>query len=577
MPLRKHRLPLAISGALALAALVLLAQAFLQLSQRGYPYEAWDEIATSNIAAVRDGPARYRVYAYGSLDTSIHELAQYFSARFTATGRSTVRHSFSNNVPSSLDNPSLMQGPKTWAGLEYNYFRGLNYRDSIFIARTVYVAAVLALCGILGALAIYFFGTLAPPLLFSSLLLMTAPPFVAQAPQALPNAINCLLVAAMFLAAMAAVMQARPRLFVAAAILFPLALNMKIDVALFGIFLAAAYAASLHLAGASLRASAVLSGKLLAVFLVVFAISRPGILFNPSDEWAIQRNTLAILSSSENMLQLNFSIFRKFLEEGFFSMAAMTIGPALFLLLLAMQRDYAPRKKLLIGVLALLALAILWAGPVLMAAKLYPRYFLNGAGVFTVILGLAIVLGLRQPGTLPRILGFALLAVVCGITLARLMEVHDSGRNLAEAHARTEGLDPAYSRNRASLEVVRLIRQGKYPPEVLVDQHSYTDLGIFAKNGIKPTYVNARNFEDIFRGIAKPTLLLYAPANGYPPQDRRWFATTVNWEGYVAALQRLPKLAEIAGNVMDTLSYAPVHPDDGIVIAEAGGSQGHRR
>lgn len=583
-----HRgLPLAISGALALAAVVVAAHAYLLLSQRGYPYEAWDEIATSNYAAALDSPGRYRVYAYGSLDTFLHVLAQAAFERFTDTGKTTVRHSYSNNVPPSLDNPFLVHAEKTWAGTDYGYFRGLNYRDAIFIARDIYVVAILALGCALGGLAIYLFGAQAPPLLFASLLLITTPLFAEQAPQAVPSAISCLLASALFLAALAGVMQARPRLFALAAILFALALNMKIDVALLGIFLVAAYAAALFLAGASLRSSAALSGKLLAIFLLVLVIGRPGIVFNLADELAIQHGTLSILSSSDNMFHQNFPIFARFLDEGLWSLkgrglpASWGLGVvaaalALFLLLLAMQRDFSPAKKLLVGALPLLALAILWAVPILVATKLYPRYFINGAGVFAVIIGLSIVLALRQPRTGPRWVGFMLLAAVCGVSLLRLLEVHESGRTLAAALSRAEGLDPVHSRNRASLEMVRWIRQGKYPPEVLVDQHSYTELGVFARNGIKATYVNLYNYEEILRQVSKPTLVLYVPASGYRAEDRRWNENRrwskrpINWAGYAAALEKLPKLMAITGNVMDSMAIAPVNAFDGVVVAEAG-------
>ena len=576
---RRQLLPLAISSALFLAALLALAQSYLQLTRSGYPYEGWDEIATSNNAVVFDSPVRHRVYAYGSLDTFFHVVAQFSFDRLTPTGKTTLRHSYSNNVLPSLENPLLVHGDKTWAGTDYGYFRGLNYRDSIFIARELYVYAVLALCCVLAGLSICFFGTLAPPLLFCTLFLLTTPLFVGQARQALPNAVSCLLTTTIFLTALAGVLQARPRLFVIAAVLFPLALNMKIDVAMLGLFLAASYAAALFLAGATLRSSAALSGKLLAIFLAVFIASRPGLLFDPAAEWAIQRDTLAALSVGKRDWGLNLSVFLKGLDDSC-GLGIATTVMILFFTLLAMQEGLSTARKRLVAALTLLALAILWAGPILTAVNPYPRYFLNGAGVFSVVAGFTIVLGLSQKRLAARGIALLLLVALCGVSLVRLLQIREDGSTLAQALAGTQGLDPKHTRNRASLEMVRLIRQGKYAPEVLVDQHSYTDLGVFARNGIKATYLNVYNYQDILRELSRPTLVLYVTATGYQANDprwnrnTRWSKRTVDWAGYTAALESLPRLLEIKGTVMDSLSIAPVMPTDGVVVAEVGTAKG---
>lgn len=582
----ESRLPQAIPVTCALVALAFVVHAYLLLALRGYPYEAWDEIPASNAAAVLDFQQRNRVYTYGSLDTALHSLAQFATSHFTAVGRTSVRHSFSNAVLPSLDNPDLAQGEKTWAGPDYAWFRGFNDRDSIFVARDLYVIVIFALCCLVGGLAIRCLGAQAPPLLVSTLFLLTTPLFAGQACQAVPNANNCLLVTAMFLVAIMAVLQARPRMFAIAAILFPLALNMKVDVAPFGLFLAAAYAATLFLAQTSPRAAAVLSAKLFAISALAFVASRPGILVDPAGEWSAQLRIFSILAPDAGTVELRFAVFRKTLDEGVFSvmgfglpspwgLAIANTAVTLFLWLLALQNDLPPARRRLAGLLVLIALAILWATPILTAVKPYPRYFLNGAGVASVLLGLSITFALRQRSLALRRAGLALFAVLGGVALANLLDTHGKGRDLADALSHNEGLDPAYSRNRASLEMVRWIRQGRYPPEVLVDQHSYTDLGVFAKNGIKATYVNVLNYAELLRDVSKPTLVLYVPASGYRREDRRWAenrrwrSRDVDWTGYEAALANLKKRMEIGGGIMDSFSIAPVNPLDGVIVAEA--------
>lgn len=583
----KTLLPRALPVACALVALAILVHAYLLLALRGYPYEAWDEIPASNVAAVLDFSERNRVYTYGSLDTALHALSQFAVSHFTASGRTLVRHSFSNAVLPSLDNPDLAQGEKTWAGPDYAWFRGFNSRDSIFVARELYAAVIFALGCLLGGLAIWLLGAQAPPLLVSTLFLLATPLFVGQACQAVPNAINCLLVTASFLVAIVAVLQARPRMFAVAAILFPLALNMKIDVAPFGLFLAAAYAATLFLAQASLRAAMVLSAKLLAIFALAFVASRPGMLVDPAGELSGQMRMFSILAPEVGTPELRFAVFQKTLDDFVFSvmgsglpapwgLVIASAAVALFLWLLAMQNDLSPARRRWAGLLVLLALAILWATPILTAVKPYPRYFLNGAGVVSVLLGLSTVFALRRGNVARRRAGLALAAVLGGVALANVADAYARGRKLAEALARNEGLDPAYSRNRASLEMVRWIRQGRYLPEVLVDQHSYTDLGVFANNGIKATYVNVLNYAQVLRDVSRPTLVLYVPASGYRRQDprwaenRRWRSRDVDWTGYEAALGSLRKRLELRGGIMDSFSIAPVDPLDGVVVAEAG-------
>lgn len=136
---------------------------------------------------------------------------------------------------------------------------------------------------------------------------------------------------------------------------------------------------------------------------------------------------------------------------------------------------------------------------------------------------------------------------------------------MVESYSTLAGLDPAHSRNRLSFQAVQQIMRGGYEREILVDQHSYTDLRFFWINNIRTRYINMLNYETVFDAIkdGKRRLIFFAPADGGGGED------LIKYNKYRDFLMKFPAVAKIPGHRMSTLNPAPVVPTDEVVLLAA--------
>ena len=213
--------------------LVILTQAvphYLRADQ-GRPYESWDEIATYNNAHVLVRPASDRSFRYGSIDTFLQWIGIVGYNYLSYIGATHGHLRYSNHVPASWSDPYIPFGEKTWGTPDYNYFRGTDDRNPIFISRRLHLAFAYCVMLAIGLAAIAVIGARAGYVLPPLLLLSVAPEVYLQTTLSLPNAINAFLTFAVVLFAMLSVDRGQVRYLLLSAACFAIGLNFKPDIA----------------------------------------------------------------------------------------------------------------------------------------------------------------------------------------------------------------------------------------------------------------------------------------------------------------------------------------------------------
>ena len=210
--------------------LVILIQAvphYLSTDQ-GRPYEYWDEIATYNNAHVLVRPASDRTFRYGSIDTFLQWIGIVGYDYLSYIGATHGHLRYSNHVPASWSDPYISFDEQT--GSPYNYFRGTDDRNPIFISRRLHLAFAYCVILAIGLAAIAVMGARAAYVLLPLLLLSVAPEVYLQTTLSLPNAINAFLTFAVVLFAMLSVDRGQVRYLLLSAACFAIGLNFKPDI-----------------------------------------------------------------------------------------------------------------------------------------------------------------------------------------------------------------------------------------------------------------------------------------------------------------------------------------------------------
>jgi hypothetical protein len=137
-----------------------------------------------------------------------------------------------------------------------------------------------------------------------------------------------------------------------------------------------------------------------------------------------------------------------------------------------------------------------------------------------------------------------------------------------------DGLDKSVTRNQAVSKILQLIESGNYNKQVVIDQHSYTDVRPFLEKGIPVILVNVFNypgeFEKIQRAV-KPTLGLYVVGRPEAPEswEGEWNdAEHSLYERYLRYLSGFETTAKFGNHPMFLLDWAPVNPTDEVVVFE---------
>jgi hypothetical protein len=566
----RHKLALA-----AGFALLVLVQGFLQIkaTDAGRPYEGWDEIATYNSAHVVSGPVAERTYRYGTLDTFMQWTAIVGYQYFDPIGRSHPHIRYGNQAPPSWNDPHAIFGGKTWDGADYNYFRGSDDRQPIFISRQIHFIFVYAVLMVLGLSVVAALERGAAFVLAPLLLLIAAPEMQYQATQSLPNATNALLVfGTVFFAMLYAHRQRRWDLTLSLALL-ALGMNFKPDIVV------AAGAPGLALVLVWLRCGwrvvfrdaipGILSG------LAIILATDPNMLTDPVMNVRIKYHIFVNATGGGNdysYIHVNWQNFCNFLDSVFLwrglggvagpVLAALGISAAF--LVAAWQRTGAA----LIAPIGAAVAGIAWAAIILKAPGASDRYFLNGLAAFLATMSMALFLLAAAPGWRRIAQGGAILvAVIC---FGHLIAQDRNSLAIASASVATSGFDPAHHRTLASLDAVKLAQAPGFRGKVLVDQHSYIDLRPFRLHGIDAQYVNMDTLSGVIASLdrAQENLVVFARGtvathgNSWRPWMGDWSPEMRSrYQSYQAQLLALPVVKHYGGQPHEVLSTAPIEPN----------------
>ena len=151
-----------------------------------------------------------------------------------------------------------------------------------------------------------------------------------------------------------------------------------------------------------------------------------------------------------------------------------------------------------------------------------------------------------------------------------------SGTAITRANAHSVGFNPQDHRNLAELAAIDLVRQGRFPSAVLVDQHSYVDLRLLRSHGLDARYINMDTVDRVIAELGPgPHLLIFARGTY---QDNPYFVF-LNWKDdwpphlkqrfdqYQARLLSFPVLRRLPGPPQDVLTPEPVNASDDLFVS----------
>jgi hypothetical protein len=578
---------LLVAGAFLLLVLI---QGLLQFpsTNMGRPYEGWDEVATYNAAYITMGSKADRVYRYGTLDTFMQWAAIKLYEERDTLGRAYSHIRYGNHVPASWNDPAVaFAEKKTWPGADYNYFRGNDDRQPIFLSRQIhflFVYAVLAGLG-LGMIAVSHASSGSLLALAPLLLLIAVPEMQYQASQSLPNAINALLVFGIVLFAMRYAHQQRRHDLTVSLGLLALGMNFKPDI----IIAAGAPGLALVLVCLNrglrqgLRAALrdLLPGVLVGAAIIV--ATDPGLLRDPLMNLRTKYHVLMGAAGGGNdhgYIGVNWTNFRDFLDSVFLARGwGGVIGPALVALGLLAAFIAAAWKRggaaLAVGIGAVVA-CVSWGVIVLKAPGASDRYFLNGLAAFLAMAAMTLFLLAETDWRRAARCAAIFVAVICA---GHFFLQDKNSLAIARANAATGGFDPAHHRNLASLEAIRLARAPGFHGKILVDQHSYIDLRPFRQNGIDARYVNMDTLAGVMAALdpSQDHLLVFARGtdairgNSWRPWMGDWTPQIrARYQDYQARLVALRVLKHYGGTPHEVLSTAPIEPNTELFVSAIG-------
>jgi hypothetical protein len=576
----------------AFVALGLLAASYgyhrtLLLSES--PYEAWDEIGTYHNAAVITDPAKWRTYAYGTLDTAKMVLARWYYESMDPVGRTWHSRIYSNNVPASWSDPGFNFHVRNWVDLsaiDFNYFRGVADRRPILIAREINLAFMYLLAAAVMLSATMLYGGCGIPLCLALAFCLTSSEFLYASRFALPDAVCALLALLVFTLCQSAVCLSRPRLLSFAAIFLAVGINHKVDFILMALPVGIAAIQTGFWPGGSMARLLSLAGKLLGCFAATLLATNPYLVATPRLEVEKQASIVIALQGAVNGSN-NLSALWDFFGANFaltpaadvitsHGAIAICLGAlvALSLLPLLFRGALSWSQRIACLVIVVVADGALFALPVRNSSVIYPRYFLNGWGALLAVAGcgLSVYLGrvARSRRVILVITALALVLCISAVGLRfhqiRKLEVSVSRHLDPQFH-----LDIRQSRNAATLEALRVAKSGEFAATVLIDQHAYLDLRAFILAGLKPLYINAHNSQDVIRGLPAGRYLTLFTRGDYEIQPR-WVglwpdSIRAKYAAYLDMLTHQPGIWERSGPLTKLLDWRPPQPTDNMTLA----------
>lgn len=553
----------------------------------GRPYEGWDEIANFNTSyVVNSADAPLRTYRYGPLDTFMQWSAVVGYEWLDPIGPTVENIRFSNVAPESWDDPYVMFKPKTWSGTDYNYFRGVDDHEPIFLSRQIHLTVGYLILLLTGYLVLLAYGRSAVFVLIPLLTLSVAPETAFQMTQSLPNGINALLAFGVILFALTYAYRLQARWLVTSGIYLAAALNFKADAVLLCSAPILAVGLSWIQVGWRFALASAVKSAVFTIF--AFLILRPTFLLHPLQDLRIAYHTLAgsgyDLADPDkfnvfSVLQININrigvlVSNSLLWPGV--SAASSIGilvitasaVVIFLIYDAWRRQSVDTLAPVIGVLVS---GMLWLAIAIKGTNIADRYFLNGFAACLATLAIAGVIFAARSTKLRGVLlglltAFALTYAGHATWLAKESLATDA------RVAAFDGFDPIHHRNQASAEAIKMVASGQVAPTVLVDQHSYTDLRMLRLNSVDARYVNMSNLNATLAHLAPGRYLVIFSRGAYSQDTARkfehpWNGLDQRYDAYQAQLLSLANVQRFSGPLQRVRSFAPIAPDDDLYLS----------
>jgi hypothetical protein len=560
---------------------------------RRAPYEDWDEICSYNHTRHMAQDSFRRVLSYGALDTSEFLLARKWHQLFDRKAQVLQKPLWANGVPQSFRDNRLLLGNRTWgsyASIDYNYARGICDRSVIFTTRKIDFIVTYLLLGLFLSFIISTLGfrgiTVCIPLTW----FLFTYGFRWSVVRALPGAQTAILGGAMFfLLLMALRNKCFWPLHIAAA-LCAISTNLKADSLTMGIPIFLTYLlVHVHtLSTFRFRKFAATAFVAICLFLGTLILTNIELAIRPRAIIKSQMDLLVSVGSGErvdvghnvellgNFLHDNLvSLFVKDLSpEGAWKWLCFSIGLGITGLAVVLAKSPAREVRSSMILMTIVTLLILWGIPIFRAPIVYGRYFVSGLIVMLIAFGFGCYLfvnSFRLERSFP-VWGLLVVGTISCIASSR--PVIDASEGFRRQLAENLGLDPAMSRNRATLVIWNLLKSGNYDEHVIVDQHSYSDLRFLFDRHVPVVMINAWNFQEVFdglKGCQKPVLGLHVPGayddKTMPSWVGKWKPEWENqYDEFHQFLASLPRVYNFDGNRMKLLDWSPVRGDDSVFV-----------
>ena len=552
----------------------------------GSPYEAWDECMGYTQATRMDLATRFGKATYGSVEELKFRVAKFFYKYFDPVGKHLTPRRWTNNVLSSYLRSSAIFNP----GFDWTYTRGILDRRPYIIARYINTLGGLILAAILCFFWLVRFRYQALFLVVPLLWFLVSLGYLLEAVTVTPNAWNALLAMMIFVCLIDVIERRSPvGLYVSAAVL-GFGANSKIDFLLLGVPVAATWLVAGFEAGTWFRRwvrPVLLCGLL---FLAMLFLTNPRLLYalplaiGEQLRLLGQVRDVTVSSGTPSNVYNHLLLLKEFINhclgapwdvanlESLSAVIALAIC-LLFPLSVIFSSNLDPLRKRSVLVVLSFFYSSLWLIPLLFAGVAYDRYFLSGSAIAMISVGYCGRYLWGEKSRLGRSLG---LLIVCLCAIVYVGQAKFVGFAASAIGAQqTDGLDRTFSRNQAVLEIIKLIESGNYSRQVIIDQHSYTDVRAFIEKGIPVVLINLFNYQQELEKIEhadKPTLGLYAVGKGeapFPQWEGKWNdEERALYDRYLKYLSGFKTVAKFGNNPMFLLDWGPVDSGDEIVIFE---------
>jgi len=579
-----------------LAALVLGWALLEPIIFEGAPYEGWDECLGYTQATRMNLKTRFQNATYGSIEEFKFRIANFIYRSFEPIGGNLSPRRWTNNVLSSYQRPSAIFESSNF---DARYSRGILDRRPFIIARYVNTIGGFILSVILCGFWLVRYRFQALFLIVPLLWFLLSYGYWQQAVVVTPNAWNALLAIMVFACLIDVIERRSPVGLYFSAALLAFGANSKADFLLLGGPLVLTWMLADFKPGTVFRRWVKPALVCVLLFLVVLVLTNPRLLY--ALPLAIDEQ-LRVLSQVHGQGvygpgQTGFGYNRVALFDEFInqcltapwdvaklhSLSAAAFGVCLLFplsVILSSGPDIR-RKGSILAVLSSFYLC-LWLLPLILATHAYDRYFLSGSAIAVISVGCACRYLWRENSRNFRLFAVLILNVCVVFYLGQVkqavLEVERAKTRLADG-----ALDRTVSRNQAVLKIINLVESGKYSKQVIVDQHSYTDIRAFLERGLSPKLINLFNFQQELEKIQagdKPALGLYVPGKlmGSGAWEAKWDEhDSALYDRYIGCLSGFETVAKFGHNPMLLLSWAPVDPDDEVVVFETKPPNTNRR